>query len=95
MTITATTARPVSALADGDIRFDELARDQWRVVDARLPHDDATAVLGFVCVVAGLLEVTTLARPLEIEFCADERAARAVFLDALEQAQRPPSLRTV
>jgi hypothetical protein len=95
MTITATSARPVSALTDGDVRFDELARDQWRVVDARLPHDDAAAVLGFVCVVAGLLEVTTLARPLEIEFCADQRAARAVFLDALEQAPRsafPPAV---
>ncbi|KQO84594.1 hypothetical protein ASF17_03720 [Frigoribacterium sp. Leaf263] len=95
MTITASAIRPVSSLADGDIRFDELARDQWRVVDARLPHDDATAVLGFVCVVAGLLEVTTLARPLEIEFCADERAARAVFLDALEKAQIPSALRAV
>ena len=83
MTTGLTNTVPLSSrTSEADVRLEEISPNLWRVLDARLPRDDAAALLGFVTVVAGLFEVTALARPLEMRFCADEQAARLAFLDA-------------
>jgi hypothetical protein len=82
-----TIAAPATHIRDEDrrevdVRFEEVAQQQWRVVDARIPAGDVAGLLGFVCIAAGLYEVTALSAPLEISYCADERSARALFVNA-------------
>jgi len=68
-------ARP----AEAPVVFEEVARHQWRVLDAGLPAASVDALLGFVCHRAGLYEVTTMAEPLGVSYFADLDAAHAAF----------------
>lgn len=88
------TARTATSTAtphywEDDVLLDEVADNQWRVLDARLPKEDIAALRGFVRVFAGLYEVTTMARPQDIVYCADVHAVHATFADPPETEPNP------
>lgn len=76
-----TLTTPPRTLLDEPLILDEVAENQWRVLDVNVPEDTAASIVGFVCVVAGVYEVTSLRRPLEVTFCTDLTAAQIAILD--------------
>jgi hypothetical protein len=75
-----------------DILLDEVAENQWRVLDGRLPKENVAALRGFVRAFVGLYEVTTMAQPSEVVYCADLRAVHAAFADVPEDLPEPESV---
>ncbi|HUG50915.1 MAG TPA: hypothetical protein VLZ78_07955 [Terrimesophilobacter sp.] len=81
MTARAATSTVTPHYWEDEVLLDEVAEEQWRVLDARLPKEDVAALRGFVRIFAGLYEVTTMARPQEIVYCADLHEVHATFAD--------------
>ncbi|GAB3606248.1 hypothetical protein GCM10027413_16570 [Conyzicola nivalis] len=81
MTISLSAASTSPAL--DDIVLVDVGDNRWRVVDARVPQGDATALLGFVRVVGGLYAVTSITRPFAVSYCDDLAAAPDAFVNLL------------
>jgi hypothetical protein len=77
MTITPSPA----TITASDTDLVQLSTRQWRVLGSRVDDKSEAAILGLICLVAGVYEVTTAARPLDVTFCTDLRAAQAAVSD--------------
>ena len=73
-----TPVRP-SDPAEASVVLEEIAPEQWRVLDTGLPPTSIDALIGFVCRTAGVYEVTTMTEPLAVSFFTDLDSVRAVF----------------
>ena len=65
--------------SEASVVLEEVAPEQWRVLDAGLPPTSIDALIGFVCRTAGVYEVTTMTEPLDVSFFTDLDSVRAVF----------------
>jgi len=65
--------------AEASVVLEEVAPEQWRVLDAELSPTSIDALIGFVCKTAGVYEVTTMTEPLAVAFFTDLDSVRAVF----------------
>jgi hypothetical protein len=76
------TITPIPAtITETDSRLVPLSEQRWCVLGSRVDDKSETAILGFICLVAGVYEVTTVTRPLDVTFCTDLRAAQAAVSD--------------
>jgi len=77
-----TTALYLPVEREEQVVLQALGDQQWRVLDGRLDAGDVAALLGFVEVIAGLYEVTTMDAPGDRRFCPSLDAVRSEFVTA-------------